>query len=129
MKASNLWYLCAAMSALTLPGFAFADGKCSHSTKIRNNANVTFRMVELKSAIAPPILFKSQWTGNRVIKPGASTTILWTSDFACNNSSGVPNAFDVKLFRKEGEAHYCGGLTPNQGESVTLNAPDICFVQ
>jgi hypothetical protein len=34
MKASNLWYLCAATSALTLPGFAFADGKCSRSNSI-----------------------------------------------------------------------------------------------
>ena len=129
MNTITLRSLCAMASALILPELAIADGHCSHATKIRNDSNVAFQIVELKSAIAPPILFKSQWSGNRAIAPGASTTINWTSDFACNNSNGDPNAFDIKLIRKIGETHYCGGLIPNLGESVALNAPDICFVQ
>lgn len=128
MKASDLWCLCVAMSALTLPGFTLADGKCSHETKIRNDSKITLRIVELKSAVAPPTLFKSQWQGNLKIAAGASGTIRWTSDFACNNSNGASNAFDIKLFRKDGETHYCGGLIPSQGESVNLNTPDICLV-
>ena len=76
MKASNLWYLCVATSTLTLPELASGVGHRSHATKIRNDSGVTFRIVELKSVIAPPILFKSQWKGNRAIAPGASATIL-----------------------------------------------------
>ena len=129
MNAIHRKVLCATASALLLPGLAIADGHCSHATKIRNDSGVTFHVVELKSAIAPPLIFKSQWSGDRSIAPGASTTINWTSDFACNNSSGDSNAFDIKLIRKVGETHYCGGLKPSQGESVVLNAPDICFVQ
>ena len=118
MKASNLWYLCAVVSAVMLPELAIGDGHCSHATKIRNDSNVTFQIVELKSAIASPILFKSQWKGNRAIAPGASATILWTSNFACNNSTGKHNLFDVKLVLRIGETHYCSGLSPNQSESV-----------
>lgn len=126
MNSIHIKRWCVATAAALLPGLALADGHCSHATKIRNDSNVTLRIVELKSAVAPPTFFKSQWKGDRAIAPGASSTINWTSDFACENN-GAPNAFDVKLIRKIGETHYCGGLRPDLGESVALDAPDLCF--
>lgn len=94
MKAAKWLHLSAAASALLLPNLAF--GACSHQTAIRNDSNVTMRVVEIKSSYAPPV-FKSQWTGNRAIAPGATSTISWTSDLDCEDASGVPNTFDVKF--------------------------------
>jgi hypothetical protein len=122
MKVGKSWYLAAAMSALILPKLVF--GACSHKTEIRNNSNVTFRFVELKSSSSLPF-FKSQWKGTRVIAPGATGTISWTSDVNCTDGSGVPNTFDVKLIRQIGMTHYCSRLV--QSQSVTVNAPDLCF--
>ena len=120
----NPWKLrlTAALSALAAPGLVFAA--CSHSTDITNDSNVTLRIVELKSSYSPPF-FESQWTGLRVIQPNATGTINWTSDLDCTDASGVPNHWDVKLYRANGQVHYCGHLA--QSQSVTLDAPDICW--
>jgi hypothetical protein len=106
----------------SLPGLALAD--CSHSTRITNDSNVTFRIVELKSSSSPPF-FKTQWTGRRTIRAGETGTIDWTSDLDCSDDSGVDNVFDVKLVRSIGAVHSCDNLL--QSEAVTLNAPDTCF--
>lgn len=122
MDASKTFFLAAAMTTLVLPELVFAA--CSHNTEILNDSSVTLRLVELKSASSPPV-FKSQWTGNLVIAPGATKTISWTSDLNCEDGTGVANVFDVKLVRKIGATHYCSRLTPSQG--VKLDAPDQCF--
>jgi hypothetical protein len=113
---------CALIGALSLPGLASAA--CSHSTQITNESNVTLRIVEVKSSSSPPF-FKSQWTGLRTIHAGDTGTINWTSDLDCNDPSGVPNVFDVKLVRSIGKVHSCDNL--QQSEAVRLNAPDLCF--
>ena len=122
MNARNTLLLTAALSALTFPALAFAA--CSHNTEIRNDSAVTLRLVELKSSYSPPV-FKSQWTGNRAIAPGATGTISWTSDLNCTDASGVQNVFDVKLVRQNGSTHYCSRLTQSQG--VTIDTPELCF--
>jgi hypothetical protein len=122
MNTRTTLLLAAALGALTLPQLAGAA--CSHSTEIRNNSSITMHLVELKSSYSPPF-FKSQWTGDRVIAPGATGTISWTSDLNCTDASGVQNFFDVKLVRKNGNTHYCGRLVPSQG--VKIDAPDLCF--
>ena len=122
MDARNTLVLAAALSALTLPGLASAA--CSHTTAIRNDASATLRIVELKSSYSPPF-FKSQWTGNRAIAPGATETISWTSDLNCADASGVENVFDIKLVRQNGSAHYCSGLAPSQG--VRIDTPELCW--
>jgi hypothetical protein len=124
MPAGKAWYLAVAMSALLVPKLVF--GACSHQTAIHNDSNVTLRFVELKSSYAAPF-FKSQWKGTRVIAPGATGTIAWTSDLNCTDASGAPNTFDIKLVRQIGTTHYCGHLGPSQ--SVTVQAPDLCFPQ
>jgi hypothetical protein len=110
------------LAALMVPNAAFAA--CSHSTKITNDSTSEMRFVELKSAVTPPTLFKKQWTGERVIQPGATGTINWTSDWSCTSSTGA-NHWDVKLKRKDGNVHYCGNLSQSQGVSVKF--PDLCF--
>ena len=122
MDTGKMFFLAAAMSALTLPELVFAA--CSHNTEIHNNSSVTMRIVELKSSSSPPV-FKSQWTGTRVIAPRATGTISWTSDLDCKDGSGVLNVFDVKLIRQIGQTHYCSDLVQSQG--VTIDAPDLCF--
>ncbi len=122
MHASKKLLLAAAMAVLVLPKLVLAA--CSHNTQIRNDSSVTLRIVEIKSSSSPPF-FKSQWTGNRAIAPGATGTIGWTSDLNCFDASGVPNVFDVKFIRKTGATHSCSGLRQSQG--VRLDAPDLCF--
>lgn len=122
MKAAKWFYLSVAAGSLVLPNLVFAA--CSHSTEITNDSSVTMRVVEIKSSSSPPF-FKSQWIGNRVISPGATGTISWTSDLDCEDDSGVANVFDVKFIRKIGQTHYCSGM--EQSQAVRLNAPDICF--
>ena len=122
MKAAKWFYLSVAAGALVLPNLVF--GACSHSTEITNDSSVTMRVVEIKSSSSPPV-FKSQWTGNRVIAQGATGTISWTSDLDCEDGSGVANILDVKFIRKIGQTHYCSGM--EQSQSVRLDAPDICF--
>jgi hypothetical protein len=114
----------AVLAALMMPNAAFA--KCSHSTKITNDSGYEMRFVELKSAVTPPTLFKKQWTGERVIKPGSTGTINWTSDWNCTDGgTGAANHWDVKLKRKDGNVHYCGNLSQSQG--VTVKGRDLCF--
>ena len=122
MNARNTLFLAVALSALALPELASAT--CSHTTAIRNDASTTLRLVELKSSYSPPV-FKSQWTGNRAIAPGATGTISWTSDLNCKDGSGVSNVFDVKLVRQNGSTHYCSGLVQSQG--VRIDTPELCF--
>mgnify|MGYP001263648935 CR=1 FL=1 len=122
MNASKKLFLAAATTVLVLPELVFAA--CSHNTQIYNDSSGTLRIVELKSASSPPV-FKTQWTGNRVIAPGATGTISWTSDLNCADGTGALNVFDVKLIRKIGMTHYCSRLVQSQG--VTLNTPDHCF--
>ena len=122
MNARNTLFLAAALSALTLPELAAAA--CSHTTEIRNDSSITLRLVELKSSYSAPF-FKSQWTGSRVIAPGATGTIAWTSDLNCTDASGVPNVFDVKLVRQNGSTHYCSRLVQSQG--VKIDTPELCF--
>jgi hypothetical protein len=110
------------VGSLSLPGLAAAE--CSHSTQITNDSNVTLRIVEVKSSSSPPF-FKSQWTGLRTIRSGDTGTINWTSDLDCEDDSGVPNTFDVKLIRSIGQVHSCDNL--QQSEAIRLNAPDLCF--
>jgi hypothetical protein len=112
----------ASIGSLSLPGLASAE--CSHSTRIKNDSNVTLRIVELKSSSSPPF-FKTQWTGLRTIRAGDTGTIDWTSDLDCTDDSNVPNIFDVKLVRSIGKVHSCDNLQPS--EAVTLEAPDLCF--
>jgi hypothetical protein len=121
MNACKL-FVTAVLAACATPGLVFAT--CSHSTEITNESNVTLRIVELKSTYAPPA-WESQWTGLRVIAPNTTGTIYWTSDLDCHDDSGVPNHWDVKLFRSIGVVHYCDDLSA--GESVSLDAPDSCF--
>ncbi len=122
MNSAKLLYLGTAAGALLLPNLVFAA--CSHSTEITNDSSVTMRVVEIKSSSSPPF-FKSQWIGNRVVAPGASGTISWTSDLDCEDGFGVPNVLDVKFIRKIGQTHYCSGM--EQSQAVRLDAPDICF--
>lgn len=112
----------AVLAACAAPGAVFAA--CSHSTDITNDSNVTMRIVELKSSYSPPF-FDSQWTGTRVIAPGATGTINWTSDLDCTDDSGVANHWDVKLYRANGQVHYCGNLS--WSEPVSIEAPDLCY--
>ena len=102
-----------------------ATATCSHSTRITNNSSITLRIAELKSSYAQPF-FKSQWTGEKVIAPGSSKKIKWTSDLDCA-SGGIDNEWDVKLFRNNGKVHYCSELGP--GQDVNINKPDLCFPQ
>lgn len=120
-----VWLAALALAwAATTPAFA----SCSQSTKIKNDSNITLTFVELKSAVSPPTLFKSQWKGSRVIAPGGSATIGWTSDYACvDASTGQPNHWDVKLIRKDKTQHYCGGMA--QSQDVSVKRPDLCFPQ
>ena len=67
MKSSKTIVIAAAITAFALPQFSSAA--CSHTTSIRNDSDITLRLVELKSSYAQPV-FKSQWTGTRVIPPG-----------------------------------------------------------
>ncbi len=122
MTSRKAFLLVSAFGLLTAPHLASAA--CSHNTQIKNESSTTLRLVELKSSYSPPF-FKSQWTGNRVIKPGDTETISWTSDLNCTDALGVQNVFDVKLIRKNGETHYCGRLV--QSQSVRLDTPDLCF--
>lgn len=122
MNSVKAFVVTASLCSLCLPGLASAA--CSQSTDITNLSNVTLRFVELKSSYSPPF-FKSQWTGLRTIAPGATETINWTSDLNCNDASGVPNVFDIKLYRSIGKVHYCGRLEPNQ--AVSVDAPDLCL--
>jgi hypothetical protein len=122
MDIRKTFVVVTALSAFASPQFAGAA--CSHRTEIRNDSSITMHLVELKSSYSPPF-FKSQWTGDRVIAPGATGTISWTSDLNCTDASGVQNVFDVKLFRKNGNTHYCGRLV--QSQSVRIDAPDLCF--
>lgn len=116
----------ASLLALTMSTSAF--GSCSQSTKIKNNSGITLRIAELKSSASTPSVFKSQWKGSRVIAPGATATIGWTSDYACvDTTTGLPNHWDVKLIRNNGNKHYCGGLA--QSQDVNVNTPDLCFAQ
>ena len=121
MNLRNL-LVAAALAACVVPGIASAA--CSHSTEITNNSNVTMRIVELKSSYSAPF-FKSQWTGLRVIQSGATGTINWTSDLDCTDAANVPNHWDVKLYRSNGQVHYCGNLS--ESEPVSIEAPDLCF--
>ena len=108
-------------------GFAVVEpalGACSHETTVHNNANITLRIVELKSSYAAPV-FKTQWTGLKTIPAGGLRKIKWTSDLDCTDGTGVPNYWDVKLIRQNGHKHYCDNLA--QSQDVTLNTPDLCF--
>jgi hypothetical protein len=67
---------------------------------------------------------ESQWTGLRVITR-RDRDYHWTSDLDCTDASGVPNQWDVKLCRANGQVHYCGHLAERQ--PVTLDAPDLCL--
>jgi len=109
---------------MSLAALNSASAACSHDTEIQNNSGITLRFSELKSSYSPPF-FKSQWTGLRVIAPGATGTISWTSDLSCTDASGVDNHWDVKFIRNNGNVHYCGYLSP--GQDVTANTPDLCF--
>jgi hypothetical protein len=122
MNSIKALLVTASLGALSLPGVASAA--CSHSTQITNDSGATLRFVELKSSYAAPF-FKSQWTGLRTIAPGATGTINWTSDLDCEDDSGVPNHFDVKLIRSIGKEHYCDNL--DRSEAVRVNTPDLCF--
>lgn len=114
----------AALAALCLP--MAAQAKCSHTTVITNGSSIVLRFVELKSAVSPPTIFKKQWSGERVIQPGATATINWTSDWNCVDSgTGQANHWDVKFIRKNGEVHYCGYLS--QGQDVRVDTPDLCY--
>ena len=48
-----------------------------------------------------------------------------TSDLDCTDDSNGPNHWDVKLFRANGQVHYCGNLS--ESEPVSIDAPDLCF--
>ena len=121
MTARKTLFLTAALSMLAVPQLASAA--CSHTTRIKNDSSITLRIAELNSSYSPPF-FKSQWTGNRVIKPGDTGIIEWTSDLNCEDGSGVKNVFDVKLVRQNGETHYCSRLV--QSQSVKIDTPDLC---
>ena len=112
----------ALMAALTTPNWA--EAACSQTTSIENKSGITLRFSELKSSSSAPF-FESQWTGSRDIASGATGKISWTSDLNCTDALGVENHWDIKLFRENGNVHYCGHLTPSQG--VTVNNPDLCF--
>ena len=119
--ARSLVSTAALLVALAAPNPASAA--CSHVTNIKNDSGVTLRFAELKSSSSPPV-FKSQWTGSRVIAPGATGTISWTSDLNCTDSSGVDNHWEVKFIRNIGTVHYCGNLGP--GQDVKVDTPDLC---
>jgi|SRR4051812_24300018 len=104
---------------------AYSGGKCSQITHIQNDSGIVLRFSELKSSSSTPPVFKSQWTGSRVIASGATDTINWTSDSPCTDPYGVPNHWDVKLFRNNGNEHFCGKL--GQSQSVRVNTPELCF--
>jgi hypothetical protein len=122
MNASKIVLLLASVASLAAPGIVF--GACSHSTDITNTGSGTLRFVELKSSYA---VFKTQWTGLLVIPAGQTRTINWTSDLDCEDASGVPNRWDVKLIRSIGTTHYCGNM--DQSRPVEVSAPDLCFPQ
>lgn len=125
MKLKPIGSLTAATALLAALGAPPpASAKCSQLTSVKNDSNTTLRFSELKSSYSPPV-FKSQWTGSRVIAPGATATISWTSDLNCTDASGVANHWEVKLFRNNGQVHYCGNLSQSQG--VKVNTPDLCF--
>ena len=123
MKASITCLSAAACLALGCVSDATLAA-CSHETQIKNNSATTLRFAELKSSSSPPV-FKSQWTGSRVIAPGATGTISWTSDLSCTDGSGVDNDWDVKFYRNNGQVHYCSRLRP--GQDVKVDTPDLCF--
>lgn len=115
----------ALLIALATLNPAFAAGKCSQTTHITNNSGIRLEFSELKSSSSPPF-FQSQWTGSRVIAPGATGTINWTSDLGCNDpSTGKSNQWDVKLIRANKIVHYCGQMI--QSQSVRVDTPDLCF--
>lgn len=117
----------AAASALlgaTLAAASTARAACSHETTIHNDSGIVLRFAELSSSYSPPF-FDTQWTGSRVIQPGASATIRWTSDLNCTDASGVNNHWDVRFVRNNGHVHYCSRLRP--GQDVRVNTPDLCF--
>jgi hypothetical protein len=120
----NACKLIATMVLGVLATPALVHASCSHSTDITNDSNTTLRIVELKSSYSPPF-FDSQWTGTRVIAPHTTETINWTSDLDCTDDSGVQNHWDVKLYRANGQVHYCGNLA--RSEAVSINTPDLCF--
>lgn len=123
MRVGSLASAAALLTALAAPHAALAA--CSHATKITNLSGGTLRFAELTSSSSPPV-FKSQWKGSRVIAPGSSGTISWTSDLNCTDDSGVENHWDVKLIRNIGTVHYCSQLRP--GQNVKVNTPDLCFL-
>jgi hypothetical protein len=112
----------ALIATLAMP--YLAEAACSQTTSIENKSGITLRFTELKSSSSAPF-FKSQWTGSRVIASGATGKISWTSDLNCTDALGTENHWDIKLFRKDGNVHYCGHLTA--GQDVSVNTPDLCF--
>ena len=113
-------------TALLVTMLAAADAAvaaCTHSTTIHNDSSIVLRFAELRSSYSPPF-FDSQWTGSRVIQPGASATISWTSDLNCTDASGVNNHWDVQFIRNIGRVHYCARLRP--GQDVRVDTPDLC---
>jgi hypothetical protein len=126
--SSPAFSLSGAIALLLLGSLASgaAQAKCSHETTITNSSGIVLRIVELKSAVSPPTIYKKQWSGERAIQPGGTTTINWTSDWNCiDGGTGQPNHWDVKFFRKDGTVHHCGGLA--QSQDVRINTPDLCF--
>src|SRR5262245_6381411 len=124
MNAFKTLALTVVVSGLALPAIGFAA--CSHSTDITNNSNTVLKIVELRSASAAPF-FKTQWTGLRTIQPGDTETIQWTSDLNCTDALGTPNHWDVKLYRQNGNVHYCSYMSESQ--PVELDVPDLCYPQ
>jgi hypothetical protein len=120
--AKSLAFAIVLLAGLTALSPAFA--KCSHETKITNGSGIMLTLSELKSSSEG--IFKSQWKGSRVIKSGATGTINWTSDANCKDNLENPNHWDIKLIRKNGEVHFCGGLA--QSQPVRVNTPDLCFL-
>jgi hypothetical protein len=110
------------LATLAMPSVVLAW--CVQQTNITNVASSTLRIVEFKSSSSPPF-FDSQWTGLLAIPAGQTRTIFWVSDLDCNDALGVPNEWDVKLFRSNGATHYCARLTPSQ--AVTIDTPGLCL--
>ena len=99
------------------------QASCQQSTTIRNTSDITLRFAKLKSAYAPPF-FDTQWTGSKEIPPGESRTINWTSDLDCRDGVGVPNVWDLKLVRNNGNVHRCDDIGPS--EAVRVDTPESC---
>jgi hypothetical protein len=62
-------------------------------------------------------VYKLQWTGSRVIAPGAIGIIKWTADSDCIDGNGNPTSWENKLYRKNDNVHKCGNL--GQSEAVS----------